>query len=95
MRNSEMRSETCVKRVYNVRAFFLSHGLLCQQYRGPSAGPRASRSFHGMRLAKGGLRAESAKLSLKRGGSPSTLAVAVSGKQRRPAAKARAAANER
>ena len=81
------------------RLFFPSHGPFCQQYHGPSAGPnqrhRASRSSHGMWLAKGGLRAESAKMSLKRGGSPSTLAVAVSGKERRLAAKARAAAVER
>ena len=78
---------------------FPSHGPFCQQYHGPSAGPnrrhRASRSSHGMRLAKGGLRAESAKISLKRGGSPSTFAVAMSGRERRPAAKARAAANDR
>ena len=54
----------------------------------------ASRNSSGMRLANCGLRAKSAKKSLKKGRLPSTLAVPVSGKHKRLAAKAPAAANE-
>ena len=51
--------------------------------------------IHGIRLANDLSRPESAKLSPKRGGSPSTSAMPVRGKDKKQAAKARAAANER
>ena len=47
-----------------------------------------------MRLARGGSRDDSARMSLSSGGSPSTLAVPRRGRERRLAAKARAAAKE-
>ena len=52
----------------------------------------AARPVYGMRLAKGGCSAESAKTSLSSGVSPSTLAVPDSGSERRLAAKDCAAA---
>ena len=47
-----------------------------------------------MRLSRGGSREDSARMSLSSGGSPSTLAVPPRGKERRLAAKARAAVKE-
>ena len=51
--------------------------------------------FHTTRLASGGGGGESARMSLKGGNSPSTLAVPVRGRDSRLAAKERAAAKER
>ena len=47
-----------------------------------------------MRLARDGSRKDSVRMSLSSGGSPSTLAVLPRGKERRLAARARAAAKE-
>ena len=47
-----------------------------------------------MRLARGGSKDDSARMSLSSGGSPSTLVVPPRGRERRLAAKARAAAKE-
>ena len=50
---------------------------------------------HARRLACGGCAVESVRMSLRGGSSPSTLAVPVTGKESRLAAKERAAAKDR